>query len=68
MQSGELAMHNTAHTAIPQASLICQQAVGHLAKCSNHGRGRKAEKPGKQSPFQTLLKQPVEQSLVLGYN
>ncbi|MCP4790962.1 MAG: hypothetical protein GY881_12080 [Gammaproteobacteria bacterium] len=52
--------------------LTTQQAVAHLAKCSNHGRGRKAEKTNKQRPFQALLKQqscvPLCSPAVLGYN
>lgn len=52
--------------------LTTQQAVAHLAKFSNHGRGRKAIKPPQQKPFQLLLRQEQDQQLgslaVLGYN
>ena len=53
-------------------NMTTQQAVAHLAKYSNHGRGRKAEKPPRQRPFEALLKRPQVQTLgnpaVLGYN
>ena len=53
-------------------NLTTQQAIAHLAKFSNHGRGGKAIKPLQQKPFQLLLRQAHSQQLgspaVLGYN
>lgn len=65
-------MKTHAHTAIQPKHTGKDQAGAHLTKCSNYGRGRKAEQPHILNPFEALIKQHQCQHLCsdafLGYN